>query len=171
MSSKQFRLKPAGEADIHDILILRAAVAEDQTAKFGKGMWSSVGTERGVRFTMTRSTIFIARLRQRVIAMLTLSRRKPWAIDVAYFPPATRPLYLTDMAVAPDCQRTGIGRRCIAEAIRIAREWPADAIRLDAFDAAAGAGEFYCKCGFHEVARVSYRGNPLIYFNLAVTPS
>jgi GNAT superfamily N-acetyltransferase len=45
--------------------------------------------------------------------------------------------YLLAMAVTPAKQRQGIGRRCMEEAKRIARAWPADAIRLDAYDAAA----------------------------------
>jgi hypothetical protein len=28
---------------------------------------------------------------------------------------------------------------------------------MEAYDAAAGAGEFYSKCGFREVGRVTYR--------------
>jgi GNAT superfamily N-acetyltransferase len=61
-------------------------------------------------------------------------------------------------------QRQGIGRLLLTEAVRVARAWPADAIRLDAFDAEAGAGAFYAKCGFREVGRVVYRKAPLIYF-------
>jgi len=37
---------------------------------------------------------------------------------------------------------------------------------LDAYDTAAGAGEFYRKCGFEEVGRVIYRGTPLIYYQM-----
>jgi GNAT superfamily N-acetyltransferase len=70
------------------------------------------------------------------------------------------------MAVDPLVQRRGIGRRLVREAIAAGRAWPADAIRLDAYDAEAGAGPFYAKCGFREVGRVSYRGNPLVYFEL-----
>ena len=70
------------------------------------------------------------------------------------------------MAVTPNLQRTGIGTRCIHEARRIAIKWPADAIRLDAYDTAAGAGEFYRKSGFHEVGRTKYRNVPLIYYEL-----
>ena len=75
-----------------------------------------------------------------------------------------RPLYLLAMAVAPARQRQGIGRRCLEEAKQIARAWPADAIRLDAYDAPAGAGGFYARCGCTEVGRASYRNVPLIYF-------
>jgi GNAT superfamily N-acetyltransferase len=77
-------------------------------------------------------------------------------------------LYLTAMAVQPARQRTGIGRVCVEEARRFAREWPADSIRLDAWDAPCGAGGFYEKCGFHEVGRASYRLVPLIYFESAL---
>lgn len=41
---------------------------------------------------------------------------------------------------------------------------PGEVIRLDALDASAGAGGFYAKCGFSEVARVRYRGCPLVYY-------
>jgi ribosomal protein S18 acetylase RimI-like enzyme len=70
------------------------------------------------------------------------------------------------MAVHPDRQCKGVGRLCIEQACRIAKEWPGDAIRLDAFDAEAGAGEFYRKCGFREVGRAVYRFAPLIYYEM-----
>jgi len=41
-------------------------------------------------------------------------------------------------------------------------------LELEIADAPAGAGEFYHKCGFREVGRVSYRGAPLVYFELLV---
>jgi GNAT superfamily N-acetyltransferase len=72
------------------------------------------------------------------------------------------------MAVLPTIQRQGVGRLLIKEAVRQARAWPADAIRLDAFDADAGAGGFYAKCGFREVGRVTYRKAPLIHFELVL---
>jgi GNAT superfamily N-acetyltransferase len=68
------------------------------------------------------------------------------------------------MAVALACQRQGIGRQCVRQVLDLCRERSADAIRLDAYDAPAGAGEFYQKCGFDELGRASYRGCPLRYF-------
>jgi ribosomal protein S18 acetylase RimI-like enzyme len=109
-------------------------------------------------------SVVVFRRRSKIIATLTLATKKPWAIDKWYFAPSKRPLYLTNMAVQPDLQRQGIGRQCLDEAQRIARQWPADAIRLDVYDSAAGAGVFYAKCGFREVGRVIYRNTPLIYY-------
>ena len=60
----------------------------------------------------------------------------------------------------------GIGSYMLREVISYAVSWPAQAIRLDAYDSNAGAGEFYRKCGYTERGRVVYKGNPLIYFEL-----
>jgi GNAT superfamily N-acetyltransferase len=159
-------LQIATPADASDLMNLRNATSELLTQQYGKGTWSSGTTEKGVLFGMRRSNIYVARHRRRLIATFALSTRKPWAIDTSYFTASQRPLYLTSMAVAPDQQRKGIGRQCIEGALRLARKWPSDAIRLDAFDAPAGAGEFYRKCGFREVGRTSYRNCPLIYFEM-----
>ena len=106
-----------------------------------------------------------------IAGTLRLSTRKPLAIAPKHFTPVAKPLYLLSMAVEPRCQRRGVGRRLLDEAVEVARAWPAEALRLDAYDAPAGAGEFYRRCGFTEVARVEYRGAPLIYFERMLAAS
>src|SRR5712692_6717296 len=137
------KLQIATVDDAPDLASLHNTVNQHLTSQYGKGHWSSGSTEKGVLFTMRTSTVYVARHRGRLVATLALSTRKPWAIDKKYFSPSKLPLYLTGMAVSPDEQRKGIGRGCIDEARRIATKWPSDAIRLDAYDAEAGAGEFY----------------------------
>ena len=44
--------------------------------------------------------------------------------------------------------------------------WPANSIRLDAYDDPAGAGGFYRACRYREVAHVTYRDVPLLYYEL-----
>jgi GNAT superfamily N-acetyltransferase len=75
-------------------------------------------------------------------------------------------VFLYDMAVDPARQRRGLGRTCIEGAIRAARAWPADALRLDAYDHAAGAGPFYEKCGFRETSRRVFFRAPIIYYEM-----
>ena len=152
--------------DAEALASLHTAVAEDLTAKYGRGHWSSATSVKGVLFTMKRARVYVARKRQRIVATLALSTRKPWAIDKSYFAPSAQPLYLTSMAVDPRHQRQGLGAQCMDEALRIAAAWPADAIRLDAYDAPGGAGGFYAKCDYREVGRVVYRTVPLIYYEL-----
>ena len=54
----------------------------------------------------------------------------------------------------------------VDDAIAVARKWPADAIRLDAYDAEAGAGQFYATCGFLKRGHVRYKNDPLVYYEL-----
>jgi GNAT superfamily N-acetyltransferase len=159
-------LEPATNADALALAALHTAVADDLTARYGRGAWSSKTSEKGVLFALRTKKVFVARDGKEIIATLGLATKKPWAIDTSYFADCEKPLYLLAMAVAPARQKQGIGRRCLEEAKAIAKRWPADALRLDAFDAKAGAGGFYAKCGFTEVGRVTYRNAPLIYFEL-----
>ena len=161
-----FKLQTATADDVPDLVSLRNAVNDHLRTHYGDGYWLSRATEKGALFAMRRGTVYLARRRDQLVATLTLSTRKPWAIDKKYFHASEKPLYLTAMAVHPNHQRKGIGRACIDEARKIARQWPGDAIRLDAFDTAAGAGDFYRKCGFREVGRAVYRVAALIYFEM-----
>ncbi len=173
----------ATNSDAAELAALHRAAAENLTRRFGHGFWSSSPSERGIlanmrlpkfsRILIARSNLPLVRSGEpvrregrRIIGALRLATKKPWAIDTSYFTAAVKPLYLTGMAVHPNLQRKGIGRLLLREAEAHALAWPADAIRLDAFDAAAGAGPFYAKCGYREVARVVYKKDPLVYFEL-----
>ncbi len=154
----------ADAADAAAVAWLRTAVALDLTEQFGRGHWSAAATEASALSGIKTSHVLVAREGPDVIGTLRMATKKPWAIDVKYFQPARRPLYLVDMAVAPGRQRQGIGRRLLEAAKEVATAWPGDAIRLDAYEGRAGAGPFYSRCGFKEVGRVIYRGVALIYF-------
>jgi GNAT superfamily N-acetyltransferase len=160
----KIRFAAATDGDVAELIALRLAVATKLTADHGMGPWSRATSEKGVRSEMRFSKVFVLRMKDQLVATLRLTTTKPWAIDRSYFKACSRPLYLLSMAVAPNLQRQGIGRLCLEHARRIGRQWPADAIRLDAYDAEAGAGLFYVKCGFREVGRSLYRGCRLIYF-------
>jgi GNAT superfamily N-acetyltransferase len=157
----------ATSEDASALAALHGAVAERLTREHGRGHWSSGIPEAGVlRSLSATSRVVVAREGEEIVATLRLATKKPWAIDPSYFTPIRRPLHLLDMAVTPERQRRGIGRRLLDHAIGIARDWPADALRLDAYDGPAGAGGFYGRCGFRETGRVTYRSTPLIYFEL-----
>jgi GNAT superfamily N-acetyltransferase len=159
-------LEPATTEDAVALAELHNAVADDLTARHGRGPWSLHGTERGALFAMRSSRVFVARDRGAIVATLRLATKRPWAIDVSFFTPVPKALYLLGMAVRPDRQRRGLGRRCLTDAARLTRAHSANAIRLDAFDADAGAGPFYARCGYTERGRVTYRDAPLIYYEL-----
>ena len=164
MTPRTLTMDLATAGDAGEIARLRSAVAVDLTRRYGTGHWSAQVSEPGVLRSIQTSHIYVARQGSAIVATLRLATKKPWAIDPAQFSLVARPLYLTDMAVAPATQLQGIGRRCLEDADEFARLWPADVIRLDAYDAPAGAGGFYAKCGYRNVGRAVYRGVPLLYF-------
>jgi GNAT superfamily N-acetyltransferase len=158
------KLREAADRDVSGIAELRSAAANTLTKRFGPGHWSRIATEKGVRFDMRNSKVFVAHHKNGLVATLRLTIKKPWAIDRSYFSSSKCPVYLLSMAVTPDLQRQGIGQQCMEQIKGICRQWPADAIRLDAYDAPAGAGMFYAKCGLRNVGKAEFRGCPLLYF-------
>jgi GNAT superfamily N-acetyltransferase len=164
MRSARAAVRVGVPADALAIAALRTAVAGDLTARYGPGHWSGCATERGVLLGIRTSRVLVAHRGTTILGTLRLATKKPWAIDVAYFTAVPRPLYLMDMAVMPGHQGRGVGRRLLEAAAEAARAWPAQAIRLDAYDAPAGAGGFYESCGYTARGHVVYRGVPLLYY-------
>lgn len=162
----RLKFSDAKPEDAAAVAGLQNAAAGALTARYGEGHWSSLVTERSAVLAQRHARVRVGRVGRRIYTVLRLATKKPWAIDVAYFTPVGRPLYLTGMAVSVAHQGQGLGRQAIEDAIAVARAWPADAIRLDAYDAQAGAGQFYARCGFRERGRVVYRGDPLVYYEL-----
>lgn len=154
----------AGDADAPALAELQRRVAETLTSRYGEGHWSGAGTENGVRGRIRQSTVLTVRQGPSIVASATLQKKKPWAIDRSCLTPVERRVYLLNMAVAPALQGRGIGRRLLDHAVQVASSMGFESIVLDAYDAAAGAGGFYARCGFLEVGRREYRGVPLIYY-------
>lgn len=150
--------------DVAAIAALQNAAAGALTARYGAGPWSTLVSERTATLAQRFARVRVGREGRRFVTVLRLASKKPWAIDVSCFTPVKRPLYLTGMAVSVAHQGRGFGRLALEDACAVATAWPADAIRLDAFDAEAGAGGFYARCGFAPRGRVVYKGDPLLYY-------
>jgi len=154
----------ATDVDAAEIAALRTSAGQHLAQRHG--LRPTCVTEKSVLRGITTSRVLVAREHGAIVATLRLATKKPWAIDLSYFTTVPRALYLHDMAVLPSRQGNGLGRSLMEEAKAQARSWPSQAIRLDAYDAAHGAGEFYAKSGFIEVGKATYRKTPLVYFEL-----
>jgi GNAT superfamily N-acetyltransferase len=160
--------RPATAQDAAALAALHTEVAGHLTDLHGNGPWSSKTSEKGVLLALRTSSVYVAHVGAELAGTFRLATKKPWAIDTSYFTSCRLPLYLLAMAVAPARQRQGVGRQCLKEAVKLAKGWPADALRLDAYDAKAGGGGFYARCGWRETGRATYRGAPLIYYELVL---
>jgi GNAT superfamily N-acetyltransferase len=162
--------RDATPEDAPAIAALRNAVSVALTEKHGPGSWTGSITFKGALWDLRRGKIVLALKGSRIVGTMSIGKIKPWAIDRSYFSKVKLPVYLTSMAVDPELQRQGVGRFMLEAAKQEARDWPANALRLDAFEGDAGAGPFYAKCGFTEVGRNTYRSSKLIYFEWLAPP-
>ncbi|WP_438483120.1 GNAT family N-acetyltransferase [Oleiharenicola lentus] len=161
------KLSLATAEDAEAIAALRNAISDHLTFNHGRGPWTVHHTTAGVLSDLRNAKLYAALRRDEVIASLKLATKKPWALDLKFFTPVEKPLYLTALCVAPEFQRRGYGRACLDEALKLARRAEAGAIFSNAFDhPTAGAGEFYANCGFKEVGRVTDRSTALRYYEM-----
>jgi predicted N-acetyltransferase YhbS len=116
-----FRL--ATDADIPALLALRRAVGSDQERRFGHDRWTTTISERSIARGLRFSRVLVALDRRRIVGTLRMEARKPWAIDLRYFTAVPKAVYLHDVDVAPERQRTGIGRALVEHAKVEARAW------------------------------------------------
>jgi GNAT superfamily N-acetyltransferase len=154
-------------ASFHDaraIALLRVAVARDMTRQFGPGHWSACPSKAVVSRQLRASRVLVAREGADIVGTVRLVTAIPTLFTAGGFTSVNTALYLLGLAVAPVRRRRGIGMQLMDAAKDAARAWPAQALWLDAYDHAAGAGSFYLRCGFHEVGRGSNGEVPLIFY-------
>ncbi len=150
--------------DVRALTELRTGVAQEMTRIHGKGHWSSCPGRTEVLRQVRASRVLIATQGSRIIGTVRLIRAQPALIDSGSFTPVDTALYVLGLAVSPDARGKGVGRSLMEAAKAAARAWPAEALWLDAYQHAAGAGAFYEKCGFRAVGP-SLRGEvPLIFY-------
>jgi predicted N-acetyltransferase YhbS len=150
--------------DVKALAAMRAAIAQDMTERFGEGAWSAVPSKVTVMKQMRASRVFVARRESKVVGTVRLAAAKPLAFDSSVFTPVNHALYVLGLAVAPQMRNQGLGRLLMDAAKEAASSSGVDALWLDAYDHAAGAGPFYAKCGFRPVGKTSHNGQPLFYY-------
>jgi GNAT superfamily N-acetyltransferase len=161
-----FRL--AGKTDVPALVELQLAIDADQAERFGDDRYTTTISEKSVARSLESSRMVVATRRGRIVGTVRMETKKPWAIDLNYFTPACKAVYLHNVNVHPQLQRSGIGRQLMERVKQVAKEWPVDTIRLDAYDGPSGAGPFYRKCGFKKLGHALYRSVPMVYYEFVL---
>jgi GNAT superfamily N-acetyltransferase len=143
---------------------LRTDVAHDMTERFGVGPWSALPSRLIVLRQMRASHVLVARRGRDIVGTVRLALANTALFDARAFTPVDTALYVLGLAVSPSARGTSVGRQIMDAAKDVARSWPAQALWLDTYDNAAGAGEFYRKCGFREVGAGTSDDMPLMYY-------
>jgi predicted N-acetyltransferase YhbS len=154
----------ATAADVGPLAAMRATVSRDMARRFGPGGWSAVSSETEVLKQLRASRVLVARLDGDIVGTVRLTLAQTALFDASAFTPVKTAVYLLGMAVAPVAQGKGVGARLLVAASAAARAWPADAVWLDTYDHAAGAGPYYRARGFTEAGRMRLADRSLILF-------
>jgi GNAT superfamily N-acetyltransferase len=142
----------ATAAGARAIVALHEEVARHRRAALpGARPWK-VPSERSIVASMRTTETIVLHDGDVLVATFRLDPARGFH-GVARFTEVGTSVYLLEMAVLPSRHGEGIGRRCLEEAERRARESGAGAIRLDTNDDAARAAAFYAACGYREVTR------------------
>jgi GNAT superfamily N-acetyltransferase len=110
-------------------------------------------------------TIWAGERSGELVATLRLTDSKIGFYRSAWFgDPKSIAGYLMHMAVSPHHQGLGYGTALLREAEEVALKRGLECVRLDSYDAPAGAGSFYEKAGYTHVHSGEVHGVPLLYW-------
>ncbi len=145
------------------------ACAIDLTQAYGEGHWSKVRSLQTVRRNIEKKDVYLCRLNSTPVATFALSAKKPVFISAKLFSKPDEPYaWLTDLYVHPDYQRKGIGKKCMAAIRKLLRSQERKWLRFDAYDAKAGACEFYLKCDCTLIGKATASGTKLLVYEVRV---
>lgn len=154
--------------EARDIAALRVAVAQHLTQLHGEGQWSAIPSRSDVVRQMRASRMLVARLDDILVGTVRLTTINPRSMMSVGFTPVGSVLYLIGLAVAAEYRSMGIGRALIGAAKDMARSARVEALWLDTYQGAAGAGPFYLRCGFRQVSATGTGRVPLVYYEWPV---
>jgi GNAT superfamily N-acetyltransferase len=161
----------ATKRDVKELWALRTAVAERLTLQHGAGPWSVMPSRSIVVRQLRASTVLVARHDEQVVGTVRLIKANPMLLDASPFTPVGVALYLIGLAVAPQLRGRGVGGELVEVCKAIALSWPAQALWLDTYESAAGAGRFYEKCGFRKVGPTVFKDAPLGFYEWSTAES
>lgn len=154
----------AQPGDAAEIAALRNRIADDMTVRYGEGPWSVHTSQPLVLKQMRASQMLVAKEGGEIVGNVRLVTPNLHAFDASAFTPAENPLYVLGLAVSSDCRKRGVGRMLMEAAERAGRERGAQALWLDTYEHAAGAGPFYERCGYRNVGPAPGAEIPLAFF-------
>ena len=140
------------------------------TQRFGEGGWSAIASKTEVLKQLRASRVLVAKFDGEVVGTVRLAAVKSWAVDWRMFTRVPSALYVLGLAVTPTSRGRGFGRALMEAAKDATRSSSTDALWLDAYDSAAGAGPFYARCGFRHVGNTSHNGRALLFYEWLAGP-
>ncbi len=141
------KARPATQADLPQLNEMYRALVR-QMARQGLAIWDEVYPCVCLPGDIRAGRLFVLEEGGAPKAAFALYRDEAAAAAMGWQAPAAPALYLARLAVAPACQRTGLGSRALRAAMALAAGQGAQYLRLFVVDTNAPALAFYRKNGF-----------------------
>jgi len=153
---------------LKQIAAIRDDSADDLTHRFGPGHWSGHSKlDRLKRELKKPRQLYLVKSGDEPVATFAIAESGPKFLRPAWFAEPEAPvMYLTALAVAPAWQGRGVGRWCMKFIRKAVADHGLKWIRFDAYNAPAGAADFYVKCGCVERRKFGFNGVGLIAFEM-----
>ena len=144
-------LHKAAPNEIEPLQEIVRLCGEDIGTRFGLTFWSPPPPIEMMRRHAAEKAVYAVQNGGAAVATFTLGLSGwPEQSEAFWTDPDHRAAYLSRLAVRPDRQGQGIGRWCLAEVERLAREQDCRAVRLDAIRAFAPPIALYRWLGYEE---------------------
>ena len=117
LGKKMIVTRKADGGDVEAVRSIRAAAADNLTARFGRGHWSLVTAVAGLRDKAEEGSLYLIERESSPVGTFMLTDEKIGFYRVEWFADANvRAAYLLDLAIHPSVQRKGLGRYAMGQA-------------------------------------------------------
>jgi ribosomal protein S18 acetylase RimI-like enzyme len=147
--------RPISTGDSIEALTQMLHRAYGPLAEAGMRFTASYQTEETTLFRLGLGETIVASVEERVVGTVTIHRPEPTSPFRWYARPDVASMH--QLAVEPDFQGRGIGRRLITLAEDLARTWGVQEIALDTSEHALALIALYERHGYRYVERIKHR--------------
>ncbi len=121
-------------------------------------LWGNYPNEELVRHDLDRQVLYVVRREEEILCAVAVDTEFEDAYAGVNWLYGVRPGTFHRLAISPDAQGQGLGRRVVAEVIDLLREMGCDSLRCDTFIDNARALHLYQSMGMRRSGEVYYPG-------------
>ena len=158
-------LTQATQADFTPVCTLYQSVcAAMNAAGNDQWVWGDYPTEAFLQRSLDAGTLYIARQDDALLAAVTIDTNFDPEYAAVNWLFGTKPGAFHRLAIAPDQQGKGLGKRIIADVCDILRSQGCDTLRIDTYASNAAAQKLYAAIGMRRAGKVHFFHRPLDFF-------
>ena len=138
-----------------------AVMAQDASPQW---VWGEYPSEALLHATLAAGSLYVLREGDKLLGAVTVDTRFDPEYAQVDWRFGVRPGAFHRLAVAPQAQGRGLGRRMIADVCDILRAQGCDALRIDTYSPNAAAQGLYAAIGMRRAGEIRFAHRPLPFY-------